>query len=223
MMPAMTDDTTMIAVHEAGHAVVARALTVGVLDIAWPPSTDGRSVVTTGGAYRLAVNLNADLPTRLAALEDDCKIMLGGPLSEVRFASLNGLALNYRRAWDREWRDDRQSLARAIVKAVDLKHGGTLDIAELVDQQARTELRFIGEHADAANEMRSRVTAATAELVKQHWAAIESVAAALLRDGSLSPDWLDVLIADAPAKSSLVEARPEELRHRRRSRWQVLT
>ena len=67
----------IIAYHEAGHAVVARVLGLGVVHVAmFPTDGDGLAGAQTWSAAWLA--RDADHSTKLRALENDAKVNLAG-------------------------------------------------------------------------------------------------------------------------------------------------
>jgi hypothetical protein len=171
-MPMTRDRST--AIHEAGHAVIARSFNVrvaGVKLVRPPPSIGFVGMANVATAYDYAVRLNADLHTRLRALDVDATITLAGPVAE---ASVRGLDLHDKRAWKEEWLIDRGQLRRAVAEVV----------------------RLTGVQK---NEVHDRIIAETETLVQQHWRTIRRVAKALDRDGELASYQIDGLIADTAA------------------------
>jgi hypothetical protein len=71
------------AFHEAGHAVVARALGIAVNYVTISSTGPGNQ----GGAETHSAAWdagNADLPAQLAAIEKDLNVSLAGPMAEHR-------------------------------------------------------------------------------------------------------------------------------------------
>jgi hypothetical protein len=164
----------MIAHHEAGHAVIARVLGIGVTHV-----TRFLAVAQTRSATWLA--LDADTPTLLAAMEKDAKVSFAGPIAQQKH--------RYRKGADKNWSADLDYIMLLTMKSVMLRRDGIRpssdNIEYTLDDAAHAE-------ADALWE---RLNEETNALVNENWAAIERVANALLDCPLLTQDALDALIA----------------------------
>jgi hypothetical protein len=171
-----------IAHHEAGHAVIARILDVGVTRATIVASDSGKG---SADVVRHAFPLTAgkDTMTRITALETDAKVCFGGPEAQNRYRPLTDGQT--RQAWESLWADDFEEIWTRIGMAIKLKHGEEptggfkLDAAEVAE----------------GNVLFERLLTETEILVEQYWPAIQRVATALLDRLSLTQDEIDALIA----------------------------
>jgi len=70
------------AFHEAGHTVIARRLGLSVPYVVLLPTDDAEAHTPSQSAEYLA--RNADVATRVAAIENDILVVLAGPIAEFR-------------------------------------------------------------------------------------------------------------------------------------------
>ena len=174
----------IIAIHEAGHAVIARVLGLAVPHAAMF-STDGKggeADAMTRSASWLA--REGDLAAQLRAFEDNAKVSLAGPYAQSRHQQF-GVVTAHRA----EWRDDIQNAISSVAKAVLLKTDPNFDITRTrtitlsQDQKEQVTLLF------------ERIGEETNKLVAENWAAIERTAEDLLRLRIISGDEIDTIIA----------------------------
>jgi hypothetical protein len=167
--------------HEAGHAVIARALGVGVTYVALfsTESDNSAAAQTASAAWRALTN---DLP---AAYEIDAKVALAGPHAQHRYRPVKG------RKIPDVWASDMVNAQSFIYSLVLLRDGVALDDGPF---------RITPDERQAAKAQREydRISAETQALVEANWSAIERVAAALMRRPILTESDLDALIADRP-------------------------
>ena len=101
--------------HEAGHAVIARALGVGVVHIALFSLDPG----SRGGAQSRSASWLApadDLLAQIAGYEIDAKVSLAGPQAQLSYRP-------GRMRWEHEWSSDLAYARSFIARSVLLKHG----------------------------------------------------------------------------------------------------
>jgi ATP-dependent Zn protease len=173
----------IIAYHEAGHAVVARVLGLGVVHVAmFPTDGDGLAGAQTWSAAWLA--RDADHSTKLRALENDAKVNLAGPQAQAHYRPQDAKRIRP------EWRDDYKLATSSIVKAVLLKADPSFDTSlsrsiDINEGQSK-------EVARAFDQIISEVQA----LVADYWAAIERTADELLLRRIISGDEVDAIIRE---------------------------
>jgi hypothetical protein len=172
-----------IAHHEAGHAVIARILDVGVTRATIVASDSGKGSADVVARHAFPITAGKDTMTRITALETDAKVCFGGPEAQNRYRPLTDGQT--RRAWESLWADDCEEIWTRIGMAIKLKHGEEptgrfeLDAAEVAE----------------GNVLFERLLRETEILVEQYWPAIQRVATALLNHRSLTQDEIDALIA----------------------------
>jgi hypothetical protein len=199
------------AYHEAGHAVVARALGIGVVRAAgFSTGPDNAGQVLT------AFEFDDDLPAQLAAIWKDLAVALAGPRAENRYrygpaTSWSAAPFNIdwiARASD-GWAGDIKNAKMLAIRSVRLKEGSLLPIDGLVEASAAQMAE--------ANRLLEQSWQETGVLVGQHWPAIERVANALLGGRMLDQDALDALIADSPASNAVVRFMTKVERSRKKA------
>jgi hypothetical protein len=159
------------AIHEAGHAVIARVLGIDVdyVSVTSTAAINAGNVPTRSASW---VAKHLDASARILAAENDLKVTLAGIAAnerdDVKFtANDEALEQDIRNA---------QRLANNMAK---LKAGGQ-----------------VGDAADKlGDEVLADTKARTAVLVDTHWPAIERVAKHLDRHGRIHQVELDRLIA----------------------------
>jgi hypothetical protein len=166
-----------IAYHEAGHAVIARVLGIGVTHVAL---TDGNpGLRTLWGDYYEAHSV----PARIAALERHAKVSFAGQIAQVRQrAHTDAEVRRQGKGWSTDWRnaDNYTAMAVSLKKGIEPVPGTAFDSA-------------IAAEADV---LENRLLAETMILVEQNWPGIERVAKGLLRRSFLTGDDIDALIAN---------------------------
>jgi hypothetical protein len=179
-LPRWLDDFT-IAIHESGHAVIARKLGIAVNYVITLGENASR-VSHTMAAYHA---LHADKESQLAAIANDICVALAGPHAQHRHRP-------QKVKFPHEWTTDRQnaenmSMWAALVESDDVRRlDDNAVIKSTVDQRAFIKAFF--------NRWSDRSQA----LVDEHWPAIETVAKALLVRPILNGDELDELISRRP-------------------------
>jgi ATP-dependent Zn protease len=180
----MATRSEKIAYHEAGHAVVARALGVGVVVVTMYPThlNDGvAGAVTTSAAYR-SQKAGDGAMAFAAACEDDAIVSLAGPASQVEFFPNTDCKRAHRGDWSNDWETAQGFLRRVVVVR---KEGKVFQGDYCPDDGDRAQVYALWE------QLASRAS----DMVKANRGAIERVAKALLSRGCMDQDELDALIA----------------------------
>jgi hypothetical protein len=107
------------AYHEAGHAVIARTLGVGVTYVALRLET----TQTVSAAYLAETDDIDDIPARIAALEKDTKVFYAGAQAQHRYRPLSRGQLSRAQSDVGVGSDDWANAKSAVAKAVLLQHG----------------------------------------------------------------------------------------------------
>jgi hypothetical protein len=176
------------AYHEAGHAVVARALGIAVTYVTIFSTSPGNQ----GGAQTHSAAWdarNADLPARLAAIGKDLEVSLAGPLAERRHRPVKRIDFNTDKPY--WWANDLAKAKSCAIQVVLLKDG------TISTDDTRTVHLNEAQLAEV-NRLIRQSWQETEALVERHWPAIERTANALLSGRPLDQDELDALIADRP-------------------------
>jgi hypothetical protein len=177
------------AYHEAGHAVVARALGVAVTYV----STFSTGPGNQGGAETHSAAWharNADLPAQLAAIGKDLEVSLAGPLAEHRHRPVK--RINFKTGQPYWWTDDIARATCCAIQIVLLKDG---TISTMVDTPPVVNEAQFAEGSRLIKQSWQETEA----LVERHWPTIERTANALLSGRPLlDQDELDALIAGRP-------------------------
>jgi hypothetical protein len=180
-----------IAIHEAGHAVVARVLGIGVAYATrFSTGPDNRGDVSTqSAAYR---DGKADISTRIKALEDDARVALAGPLAQYKHKLVRG-------GWStiEGWDIDYTKVQNCAGNVVALRRG--IDIDKLT-QSGETTFSLDASGFDEADDLLKQLCTEAQQLVDQHWSAIKRVAEGLLSQHSLTEAEIDALISDQAAE-----------------------
>ena len=180
-----TNRKKQMAYHEAGHAVIARMLGVGVPQLTLV-SVDADNAAGAITASAAALADRNDLFAYVAGIEKDIKVSIAGPQSQ-----------NIYRPSDEnhdEWESDRQTQLSLALKIVLLKAG--IDIPD-----AGLQASVSADQLDEAKRLLARLAEETRALVIANWPAITRVAEALLRlrRQTLDQAAIDALIATAGA------------------------
>jgi hypothetical protein len=171
----------LIAYHEAGHAVAARALGIS---IAYASLADlyGRSLVLTRSASYGKAGDDLD------ALERDAIVLLAGPMAQLKHQPVSS------REQERAWEDggaffeDKQRALNFLGLLLLQRAGEPIPGAgEVLDLR--------GERVQQVYDMLNQTIPKAEALVDQHWRAIRRVAKSLTRDEVLIEAEIDALIA----------------------------
>jgi hypothetical protein len=170
--------------HEAGHAVVARVLGIGIEHavLAKNDAPFDSNVLRYSAAYQG----RHDQAARHAGLEKDVKVSLAGPIAQHTYRPLSPAAQS--RAADAGWESDYKEALGGIIRIVYEQGGGDWSNVtnELLEQfRTRAETRTLLD----------RLSRETEELVQNNWPAIQRVATALLDRRLLYQNDIDALIA----------------------------
>jgi hypothetical protein len=183
----------LIAVHEAGHAVVASLLDFPVVYI---------KLTSGGGRTRYHVNRHAPLC--------EAAVAVAGPLAQDRYAPTPTPALQ-RSAWRKGWREDlaimRRHLDELQPEISNRRIATVLGVDEgTVRNDSAPERRKANKNNDGsaensalsggANQREQWLVCQVRVAVRQHWRVIEAVAAALYARGTLSGAEIQGLIRD---------------------------
>jgi hypothetical protein len=164
-------EAAAVAYHEAGHAVIARALGLEVISVTMTPLDLDYSAITYCQLATYFV-IYADYATQLSAIEKDVIVKLAGPHAECRFRSLdfNAVTMMREAAWGCDLKE-----AKYLVKMS----------MELLPEDLRPEYDELFEEFSFKTEI----------MVNEHWSAIERVAHGLLKFSDLNQRGVDDLIA----------------------------
>lgn len=170
--------------HEAGHAVIARRLGIGVRRVCLSPTNDnpnGPHALTERAAHKV---LDADVATQIAAIESDIKVCFAGMHAQCRYGDVRHPS-EIREAWQ----DDIDNASSFVGMILAVKSGATLTADNVYIYTPtladRTE----------ADQLFASLRDETETLVDANWPAIERVAKALFKCRELTGDELDDLIA----------------------------
>ncbi len=182
------------AIHEAGHAVIARKLGCSVTHVS---AVRGHALAETASAEHLAAEL--DVSSQLDACEKDAIVALAGLAANRReqpnfrildlFTDTSGDMVNARSAIYR--------MACLQTGQPMLDPGGTFTLA--IDPTT----------GQVMEEIYIRLVQKTRDLVAQHWSIIERVAKHLKNHTLIDQTELDDLIQRAESSSQAAQRRPD--------------
>jgi hypothetical protein len=170
----------LIAHHEAGHAVVARLLGVGMTYAAlFPTAPDSAAVAQTCSAAYLA--LGEGRATHLAGVEKDVKVAFGGPLAQVKY---HPKSEETQIGFDGDIADVMQRVVQLVLirdgTVPDGSYAGKVKVNAA--QQAEIDREFI------------RLQQEAAAIVDINWPAIKRLAAAIIKHRIPLQNEVDALI-----------------------------
>ena len=175
----------MKAHHEAGHAVTARVLGVGVTYAAMLD-------VNVQTASALYIARGGELTGQIAGAENDAKVALAGAIAQQHYRPMTEGQIN-KAARNGGWTDDLDRAKSLTAHILYFQSGRSVgDLHRELDPES--VLRRLADTPEAS-ALFDRLWNETQALVQQHWQAIERVAAALLEHRALGQDKLDALIA----------------------------
>jgi hypothetical protein len=178
---------TVIAHHEAGHAVIARKLGIPVARV----SARDRVALTHSAGWS-SMNV-ADIEARAAAYESDAVVALAGLAAQRRLRGYEDMFVTDNLLED-DWDEDMANARSAIYRAICLRTGKPLPDGPFSVTVGPPEI-------DAITETFDRLQTQTIRLVRERWPAIARVAKALGRHDTIDQTELDRLIAVAlPAR-----------------------
>ena len=152
-------DEKINAIHEAGHAVIARILGIAVTQVAMSPTDEKSAGAQTASASWLANE--ADRPAQIRAAENDAKVCLAGPHAQQKYQPSK---VNHRMPV--EWRDDFELAKQFVVKAVLLE----TDPAFNLPSQKRDIILSRDASAQVVSRF-DRINADVKSLVANNWPA----------------------------------------------------
>jgi hypothetical protein len=173
----------VISHHEAGHAVVARMLGIGVVHAS---SRSGAQALTQSAAWQ---SKGADTASQNAAYENDAIVALAGLAAQRRYQGTEGRYSDSLRDDD----DDIQNARAAIYRAVCLRTGHPVAAESGM-------VTMLPETWVAMTERFDHLQAESRRLVAMYWPAIQRVAKALEWHDRIDQAELDRLIAVASGR-----------------------
>lgn len=184
-------DEKAIAIHEAGHAVIARVLGMTVTKVAMfaIDGNGGAAGVQAGSASWLANE--AGRSAQIRAAEMDAKVCLAGLYAQQKYRGSKT-----KRRLPLEWRCDFELAKQFVVKAALLETDPTFDLP--------TEKRDVILSPDKSAQVAARFDQIGADvkgLVEDNWAAIERTAEELLQRRVISGNEVDAIINKHKSKN----------------------
>jgi len=177
-----------LAIHEAAHAVVARALGVAVTHVTlFPTRPDQNATVQTRAATFLA--RNSSMAAVQSANAKDARIALAGNIAERRYRP------NDKSAKQGVGAEGDAKRAAVMAQMHVLVGAGLCDLANPPSEP----IDVTPEQNDAAGVLLRQWWDETAELVDLNWRTIRHVAKALRQRRFLDAEALDQLIAEGGA------------------------
>jgi hypothetical protein len=173
------EDVSLLAIHEAGHAVIGLALGFRILRV----SIDDAAGTADFAALRPKMIHGTPTPRLLRTLEAYGEVCLAGPSAEL-WSDPHAFNLE-----DYDWPDAGGETETSTQDSV---QGLAQDLVQDWAQDV-TEVKRLAAKLGQPDWFRA-IARRTRELVEQHWPAIEAVADALLRQGTLSESELLALV-----------------------------
>ncbi len=169
----------VIAHHEAGHAVIARVLGLGIAHVTIFSTDPANLAIALTQSATYLTSRDADHAAHMAALEKDAIVCLAGPNAQMR----------HRRPKNQDdWEDDRRNASSLAAEAVMLSRG-----MPVPEKGAKFSLpKDLGPEV---NQLFEQFRDKSKVLVDEHWPAIVRVAEALLDHHILNETDIDDLIA----------------------------
>ena len=180
----------IIAYHEAGHAVVARALGIEAPEIIMLAFEDSAGAALTKSAAHLA--RDADKATQLDAIARDAMVALAGPNGQHRYKP-------QKIKQPEEWVGDIGVATVFSIKAALIESG--IDVRQ-INPDDPTQLTLNANQENFKEQFFHHCNGEAEKLVDRHWLAIERVAKALMTRPFLDQAELDRLIAGSPSVPS---------------------
>jgi ATP-dependent Zn protease len=177
--------TAKIAMHEAGHAVIARRLGVYVSYVTIYSDFGAQPHAQTRSARHNAIVSADDIDSVVSGCETDAKISLAGPYAQARYQKL-AIARSSRG----EWRNDISNAQGNILCAVLLRAVPGFD-PSLAGEYTPTDIQ-----AEQCNIIFANISAQVNKLVQDEWSVIERTAQALLERSILTNDDIDEIIQE---------------------------
>jgi len=179
-------DERIIAIHEAGHAVIARVLGIAVSRVAMFPTGGKGSIAGAQTETESASSLanEADRSAQIRAAETDAKICLAGLCAQQKYQPSK-----VKHRMPLEWRDDFELAKQFVVKAVLLETDPAFNLP--------TEAHDIILNPDASAQVVSRFDRISSDvkgLINDNWPAIEGTAEELLRLRAISGEEVDAIM-----------------------------
>ena len=179
--PAM--DEKIIAIHEAGHAVIARVLGIAVTQVSMLPIGKNNAA----GAQALSASWlanEADRSAQIRAAENDAKVCLAGLHAQQKFRPTK-----VKHRMPVEWLDDFELAKQFVVKAVLLETDPAFKLP--------SERQNIILSAEASAKVASRfdqVSSDVKNMIADNWPAIERTSETLLRLRTISGKEVDAIM-----------------------------
>ncbi|HEX9238055.1 MAG TPA: hypothetical protein VF866_04760 [Xanthobacteraceae bacterium] len=185
-------DKRLLAYHEAGHAVVARLLGVGVAVVIMFPTADQKAGVKTKSAEWET----GDDPEAVAhACELDAKVVMAGSIAEQIHRPIKTRTKLERRR-KHGWASDTENASSFVGKAVLIRSGVPPAVFHF-EGNKDYDYDVTPEQIATANALLRRLHGETHKLLKDNWPAVERVAAAFMEQPLVSEEEIDALIARA--------------------------
>jgi len=188
-----TSKHTRIAYHEAGHAVVARRLGVGISYVTMLPGFGQTAGVQTCSAAHAA----GDAPEAfICGCEADAQVSLAGPIAEQLHRPIRTrLGEKSRMGF---WESDIERAGNSLGTAEALR-AGAVTIAEA--RHGGFEIALMPELLAARNASSRRLHEETRKLLEDDWPAVDRVATAFMERPFFNEEEIDMLIADRESVS----------------------
>jgi hypothetical protein len=176
----------ILAIHEAGHAVVAHVLGGATSIVAVFPLNDDQQ----GGARTrsfLYKAKEADRTSQIEAAKRDVMVALAGPAAQQKFKPQKAK----KQRLD-GWKGDYDNATKGIARMILLQDDPTFDISQT------TEIYLNDEQQQKAVALFDQIAWEVSVLVTENWAAIEQTADKLIRLRIIFGDEVDVIVRGWP-------------------------